>query len=179
MNNCPPFRSILSAIYTHTYNITKFTLKPLTTSDYMLKDTFEFSSDILNQNPNLFRASLDVDSLFTIVPLDETINIIIVILFSQSETVYNFNKNQLKCLLALATKEFCFLFDKEFCQQVDGVAMSSPLNPKLDNIFLCNCKDIWLRDCSLECKPSYCKQFWTIFLFFLSQKLKLICSKIS
>ena len=89
INNCPPFRPILSAIGTPTYNIAKFLvpiLKPLTTNDYTLKDTFEFSRDILNQNPNLFMASLDVDSLFTNIPLDETINIIIEKLFSENET---------------------------------------------------------------------------------------------
>ena len=48
-------------------------LKLLTTNDYMLKDTFEFLRDILNQSPNLFMAILDVDSLFTNIPLDETI----------------------------------------------------------------------------------------------------------
>ena len=97
-NNCPPFRPILSAIDTPTYNIAKFLvpiLKPLTTKDFTLKDTFEFSRDILNQNPNLFMASLDVDSLFTNIPLDETINIIIDKLFSENETVYNFNKDSL------------------------------------------------------------------------------------
>ena len=80
INNCPPFKPILSAIGTPTYNIAKFLvsiLKPLTTNDYTLKDTFEFSRDILNQNPNLFMASLDVDSLFTKIPLDETTSIII------------------------------------------------------------------------------------------------------
>ena len=35
--------------------------------------------------------------------------------------------------------------------------MASPLGPRLANIFHCNHKDIWLRDCSLECKPSYYK----------------------
>ena len=43
----------------------------------MLKDTFELSRDILNQYPTLFMASFDVDSLFSNIPLDETINIII------------------------------------------------------------------------------------------------------
>ena len=102
INNCPPFRPILSAIGTPTYNIAKFLvpiLKPLTTNDYTLKDTFEFSRDILNQNPNLFMASLDVDSLFTNIPLDETINIIIEKLFSKNETINNLNKGQYKCLL--------------------------------------------------------------------------------
>ena len=162
VNICPPFRPILSAIGTPTYNIAKFLvpiLKPLTTNDYTLKDTFEFSRDILNQNPNLFMASLDVDSLFTNIPLDETINIIIEKLFSENETVHNLNKDQFKCLLTLATKESYFLFDGELYQQVDGVAMGSPLGPTLANIFLCHYEDIWLRNCSLECKPSYYKRY--------------------
>ena len=130
INNCPPFRPLLSAIGTPTYSIAKFLvpiLKPLTTNDYTLTDMFEFSRDILNQNPNLFTASLDVDSLFTNIPLDKTINIIIEKLFSEKETVHNLNKNQFKCLLTLATKESHFLFDGELYQQIDGVATGSPL----------------------------------------------------
>ena len=128
LNNCPPFRPILSAIGTPTYNIAKFLvpiLKPLTTNDYTLKGMFEFSRDIFNQNPNLFMASLDADSLFTNIPLDETINIIEK-LFSENETIHNLNKDQFKCLLTLASKESYFLFDGELYQQVDGVAMGSP-----------------------------------------------------
>ena len=67
-----------------------------TTSDYTLKNTFEFSSDIFNQNLNLFMASLDVDSLFTNIPLDETINIVIENLFSENEFIHNFNIEQFK-----------------------------------------------------------------------------------
>ena len=49
INNCPPFRPILSGIVTPTYNIAWFLVpirKPLNTNDYTLKDTFEFSRDI-------------------------------------------------------------------------------------------------------------------------------------
>ena len=65
INNFPPFRSILSAIDAPSYNTSKFLvpfLKPQTTNDSRLKDTFNFSRDILNQNPNLLMANLDVDS---------------------------------------------------------------------------------------------------------------------
>ena len=123
-------------------------------------------------------ASLDVDSPFTNIPLDETINIIIEKLFSENETVHNLNKDQSKCLLNLATKESYFLFDGKLYQQVDGVPMGSPLGPTLANIFLCHYEDIWLRNCSLECKP-ITNVMWTIFLFFLSRKPKLVRSKIS
>ena len=86
VNKCLLFRPILSVISTPTYNIAKFLvpiLKPLTTNNYMLKGTFELSRDILNQYPTLFMASFDVDSLFSNIPLDETINIIIEKLFSE------------------------------------------------------------------------------------------------
>ena len=75
-------------------------LKPLTTNDYTLKDTFEFSRDILNQNPNLFMASLDVDSLFTNIPLDETINIIIEKLFSENETHF-YELSRVSCMVII------------------------------------------------------------------------------
>ena len=172
INNCPPFRPILSAIGTPTYNITKCLvqiLKPLTINDYTLKDTFEFLRDILNQNPTLFMAILDVDFLFANIPLDETINIIIERLLSDNETLHNLNKDQFKCLLTLATKEFYFLFDGDFYQHADGVSMGSPLGPTLANIFLCCYEDIWRRNCSLERESSYYKHYVDdIFVFFKS-----------
>ena len=109
----------------------------------MLKDKFEFLHDNLYQNPDLLMASLDVDSLLTNIPLDETVNIIIEKLFSENETVHNLNKDQFKCLLTLASKESYFLSDGKLYQQVDdGVAMDSPLGSTLANISLCNYRQI-------------------------------------
>ena len=56
-------------------------------NEYTLKDSFEFAKDIINQNSGCFMASLDVDSLFTNVPLDETIKICIDELFKSEMTV--------------------------------------------------------------------------------------------
>ena len=115
-------------------------------------------------------ASLDVDFLFTNIPLYETINIIIERLLSENETVHNLNKDQFKCLLTLATKESYFLFDGELYQQADGISMRSPLVPTLANIFLCHYEDFWRRNCSLECKPSYYKHYVDdIFVLFESE----------
>ena len=172
-------RPILSTIGTPTYNIAyflAFILKPLTTNDYTLKDTFDFSLDILSQNLNLFMASLDVDPLFTSIPLDKTINTILEKFFCEIETLHNLNKDQFKCLLTLATKESYFLFDGELYQQVDSAAMGSPIDPILALLailailFLCYYEDIWLRNCSLECKPSYYKRYVdNIFVLFESE----------
>ena len=48
--------------------------------------------------------SLDVDSLFTNIPLDETIDICVNQLFENTDTVKGFTKSELKQLLSLATK---------------------------------------------------------------------------
>ena len=44
-------------------------------------------------------------------------------------------------------------------KEVDGVAMGSPLAPTQANIFPCHYEDNWLRDCSLERKPSCYKRY--------------------
>ena len=90
INNFPKLHPILSAINTASYSWTKFfvpLLECCTMNEYTLKDSFEFAKDIINQNSNCFMASLDVDSLFTNVPLDETIKICIDELFKSEKSV--------------------------------------------------------------------------------------------
>ena len=64
-------------------------------SEYTFKDSFEFPQDIINQNSNCFMASLDVDSLFTNVPLDETSKICIDELFKSEMTVSGLNNKEM------------------------------------------------------------------------------------
>ena len=87
VNGLPPFRPILSAIDTPTYKLAKFLLKfvtPSTANDYTVIDSFHFAEKICQQESNLHMASLDIDSLFTNIPLDETINICRIPLTSQN-----------------------------------------------------------------------------------------------
>ena len=74
----PPFRPIMSAINTPSYNLAKFfvpILAPLTSNEYVLKDSFSFATNVRDQNPDLWMCSFDIDSLFTNLPLDETIEL--------------------------------------------------------------------------------------------------------
>ena len=173
IDGCPPFRPILSAIGTPTYKLAKFfvpILNSITTNEYSVKDSFEFSKEILKQNSKFYMASLDIDSLFTNLPLNETIDICVKNLFENKERVCNLDKNSFTKLLTLSTKESYFVFDKKYYKQVDGIAMGSPLGPTLANAFLCHHEKIWLKNCPVEFKPVYYKRYVDdIFVLFNSK----------
>ena len=100
-----------------------------------------------------------VDSLFTNVLLDETIEICVNKLFKSSQTVSGLSKQQVFEMLSLTTKENVILFDQKYYSQVNGVAMGSPLGPALANIFLCYDETTWLKNCSKSFKPVYYKRY--------------------
>ena len=80
----PPFRPILSDIGTPTYKLGKFfvpLLAPLTSNEYTIKDSFSFAEELLSFDSNLVMASFDVESLFTNIPLKETIDLCADLLF--------------------------------------------------------------------------------------------------
>ena len=158
----PPFRQILSAIGTCTYNIAKFfvpILKPYTSNEYTLKDSFSFAEEIQKQDPSLHMASFDVESLFTNIPLDETTNICLDLLYKKKRKIKGFLKRHCKELLSHATKKSCFIFNKTYYKQVDGMSMGSPLGPTYANIFLCFHERNWLDNCPAEFKPVYYRRY--------------------
>ena len=115
-------------------------------------------------------ASLDVDALFTNIPLDETINIWVKKLSKTLDTlVKGISKNDFRDSLNLATKESFLTFNSKFCIQVGGVAMESPLGPILANIFLSHHEENWLNKYPVEFKPScYRRYVDDIFVLFES-----------
>ena len=85
--------------------------------------------------------SYDVSSLFTNIPLDETINIILDDLFSETDVLSfngcSFGKAHFKEHLEFAVKNNNFIFNNQLYEHFDGVAMGSPLGPAFANIFMC------------------------------------------
>ena len=78
MENCPSFRPILSFLSTSTYKLAKLLvpiLKPLITYEFTVKVSFHFAEEIIDRQPNFFMTNLDLDSLFTYIPLESTIEI--------------------------------------------------------------------------------------------------------
>ena len=103
--------------------------------------------------------SLDIDSLFSNVPLDETIGICTQGLFENESTVYGLDKKEITEMLSLTTKKFIILFNMEFYSQIDSVAMGSLLGPRLASVFLCHHEKKWLNDCPNNFKPAFCKRY--------------------
>ena len=138
INGLPPFRLILSAIDTQTYKLAKClvpVLSDINQNEFAVKDCFTFVDEILTQNNDFYMASLDVDTLFNNIPLDQTTDICIKKLFKTPDTVdKGMSKNDIGDLLNFATKESFFTFNNKFYIQVDGVATGSPLGPILANI---------------------------------------------
>ena len=80
--------------------------------------------------------SLYVKSLFTNVPLDETIEIILNRIYEKNEISTDITKSEIKELLNICTKSVHFTFEGNIYVQNDGVAMGLPLGPILANIFM-------------------------------------------
>ena len=172
VDNCPLFRPIMSAIKTPTYNLAKFLaplLEPITTNMYTVKNSFEFSKEIADQNPGLFMASLDVESLFTNIPLEETISVCCDFSFSNNAKVNNINRIDFDKLLRAALQNNFFNFKGKIYKQIDGVAMGSLLGPTLANLFSCFHEQIWLNECPDEFKLVYYRRYVDdIFVLFRS-----------
>ena len=104
-------------------------------------------------------ASLDVESLFTNIPLKETMNNCISDLHNKNLYNGKLNKKELFQLLETATSESSFIFDFLLYKQIDGVAMGPPLDPTLANAFLCHYEKEWLENCPSLFKPIVYKRY--------------------
>ena len=81
--------------------------------------------------------SFDVVSLFTNVPLEKTIDIIIKKVYKEKRIKTKIKAGKLQKLLHLCTKEGHFTFNDKTYVQKDGVMMGSPLGSLIANIFMC------------------------------------------
>ena len=148
-------RPILSATGAYNYNLAKWLeekLKPLSINDYTITDAFAFADEIrtISVNEDDILVSYDVTSLFTNVPLSETINILVHKAFTNDwfNKTYGLNlqKDQLAKLLEIATTNQLFQFNGLLYEQTDGVAMGSPLGPLMANVFMCHLEEKLSRD---------------------------------
>ena len=123
-----------------------YLLSPHIPKEYCADDTFTFIKDIKEVSSlNKFMVSYDVVSLFTNIPLEETINIAVDIIF-KSNPKLKISKKTLKHFLTLQLSRSHFLFDGNIYDQVEGVAMGSPLGSILANLFMSFHEKNWIED---------------------------------
>ena len=75
IDNYLPFRSILSGINTPAYELTNSFVLFSISNEYTVKYWFAIAKEIVDQDYQYFIGNLDVDSLFTNIPVEETIHI--------------------------------------------------------------------------------------------------------
>ena len=134
-------RPIVSTTGTFYYETAKYLanyLQPLTENDYTIKDTTEFPARLKDRtlDENEMLVSYDVTSLFTQVPLDETIDFIIDEIYNRKKLPPMGTKLLFKRLLINVTKKSMFSFNGHLYKQIDGCGMGNPLSPVLANIFM-------------------------------------------
>ena len=155
---------ILCATGTYNYAQAKWLdkkLKPLSFNEYKITDVFESAKDIQHFELGDFNflVSYDVTALFINVPLDEAIHILAEKAFCDNwfnnTHDMNISKDGFIELLNLSTKDRLFQFNGNLYEQIDGVAMGSPLGPLMAKAFMCSIEENLARENKL---PSFYKR---------------------
>ena len=140
-------------INTAEYHLAKYLdsiIKPHIPSEFMLESTSSFLRKLkefcFKQTDILI--SFDVVSLFTNVPLEQTINTIADHIY-ELYSIPPFEKKTFKKLMHIATSGILMYRDRYF-RQVDDVTMGSPVGPTMANFCLADLEAKLLRDSSDE-----------------------------
>ena len=129
----PKYRPILSMPNAYCTNLARWLdniLKTFLPDQFTTKDTFDFVEKLksLNFQSDKYFTSYDVESLFTQIPVEETIDYICKFIPNSELPI---TKATLKELLQLACKNILFSFDKKLYEQFDGMCMGSNLGPTM------------------------------------------------
>ena len=106
--------------------------------------------------------------LFTNAPFSEAIDVAINLIFENSSDI-KFTKRELQVIFRIAASETHFSFNSSFFDQIDGVAMGSPLAPVLANLFMGFHEQNWIEQAA-NVKPIFYKRYVDdIFVVFKSE----------
>ena len=138
--------------------------------------TLENSKDLIDSTSNMnipdsyFMTSFDVESLYTNIPLKETIDIIVNSIYDNGNMVRSMSKNGFKKLFELVTEDNFIIFNNKFIKQKDGLAMGNPISAVFANIFMSHHEKKWLELCPARCKPILYRRYVDdTYLIFKSQ----------
>ena len=115
-------------------------------SKYTVKGSFNFATEVVQQDSSNSVGGLDIYSLFANILLNKSMKFALKWILKKS-----LKKSEFKDLLSLATRVVFYIQDR--------VAMKSPLESWLANAFLTHNEQNWLDSCPLESRPSYYRMF--------------------
>ena len=132
-----PIRPIVSSCVSITYGVAKKLTNILKPHINSTQDFVEHVKHIMLVSGECL-SSYDVSALFTSVPVDPALNIIRDLLDKdhtlKERTVLAVN--DIIPLLEFCLKNMHFSFQDQFYEQVEGVAMCSPVSPIIANMFM-------------------------------------------
>ena len=166
----PPLRPIISQVGTPAYDISKTLndiLKKYVPAKYIVESTDEFLNIVRSTESRGLLASLDVESLFTNVPVDTTIDRILQYAYDHpSIEPPTIPKNCMKQLLIHCTKLVPFKhIDGSLYTQVGGMSMGSRLSPLFSNFYMAHLENTILDSINRDKRPLvYCRYVDDIFL---------------
>ena len=139
----PPFRPIISEVGTVTYDISQQINKiivPYLPKQFQVDSTYEFLTILRDSNKSGMLASLDVESLFTNVPVMETIKIILQNVYENPHLPPpEIPRKEMEKLLQICTTRTPFKnINGDLYVQREGVSMGNPLGPTFANYYMCN-----------------------------------------
>ena len=154
-------RPIIDQTGTYTYKAAKIIAKylnPLTKNDLNITDTQSFP-DLISNLPPLNKdeedVSYDVESLFTNIPIKETIDYIIKKIYDDKEIPIICSKLIFKRLLLKLTTESTFIFNSQHYKQTDGCAMGGPLSVVFSSIWMIKME----QDIVIPTKPKFYRRY--------------------
>ena len=133
----------MSYVNSPTYNLSKFLCKivsPLLKNSYSVKNSNEFANLIRSQcvGPNDIFVSFDVVSLFTSVPTDHALDLVLQLL-ANDNTLHDrtsLDISDIKVGLEICLNAAIFTYDHTNYRQIFGLPMGSCISPVLSNIFM-------------------------------------------
>ena len=156
-----PIRPIISQIPLPTYTLAKTLneiLTPYVPTTYSLRSSAEFVDLLKTSKRQGLLASLDATNLFTNVPVERTIQILINYAYHNSTLPPpEFPDYILESLLRLCTTQAPFRSPTgQMFYQIDGIAMGSPLGVLFAQAFMASVEETVMNE--LDCKPfMYCR----------------------
>ena len=149
-NGIPPFLPILSGIDITTYKLATFLLQCLTPSranEFTAIDSFHSTETIFQQDSNLHIDNLDVDSLFTNILLEETIDVSIDNL--QNDNKYTPTSQSIIFVICLTQPP-----KNPYLRLKKGI-----INKQMVQLWDLRFGSKWLRNCANDFKPVFYRHY--------------------